>query len=110
MEVKPSSEFSRKRTRHDGLAERCRPCTAHIKRLERYGVDAEWYKKQWIKQDGKCLICTASLEAVGDHVDHDHDTLKPRGLLCGHCNRGLGLFRDSVANLRRAIDYLEGAW
>jgi hypothetical protein len=28
-------------------------------------------------------------------------------LLCGPCNQGLGLFREDVGCLRKAIEYLE---
>jgi len=42
-------------------------------------------------------------------VDHDHKTGDIRGMLCHNCNRALGLFKDSVVNLKSAIEYLEGA-
>ena len=40
-------------------------------------------------------------------VDHNHETNKIRGLLCHHCNIGLGNFRDSTTLLSVAIEYLE---
>jgi hypothetical protein len=30
-----------------------------------------------------------------------------RGILCGPCNQGLGLFKESVQRLTLAIDYLK---
>jgi hypothetical protein len=30
-----------------------------------------------------------------------------RGLLCSLCNMGLGLFKDDVSALRKAVEYLE---
>jgi len=40
-------------------------------------------------------------------VDHNHETNKIRGLLCNHCNIGLGNFKDSTTLLSLAIEYLE---
>lgn len=61
-------------------------------------------------QGGVCAICkTASPTHKNKwHVDHDHQTGMVRGIVCGHCNAGLGYFRDSVESLRSAIEYLTG--
>ena len=40
-------------------------------------------------------------------MDHNHDTGKFRGMLCNHCNRGLGNFKDSIKNLEQATLYLK---
>lgn len=59
-------------------------------------------------QGGRCAIC--GTDNTGKrrcfHVDHNHDTGKIRGLLCGNCNSGLGNLRDDVGLLNRAIQYL----
>jgi len=39
-------------------------------------------------------------------VDHCHETNRIRGLLCRRCNIGLGMFKDSIRNLKEAINYL----
>jgi hypothetical protein len=44
--------------------------------------------------------------ARAQSVDHNHETLKVRGLLCWRCNSGLGFFKDNQAHLAMAIEYL----
>ncbi len=46
-------------------------------------------------QDGICAICMVKIEP-GErncHAYHDHATGRPRALLCGLCNAGLGMFK-----------------
>ena len=64
-------------------------------------------------QNNRCAICgeeeTRVLNGVAKDlcIDHDHETGKVRGLLCGHCNVMIGNARDRTDNLQRAIAYLE---
>lgn len=75
----------------------------------------EEFDALFLKQGGKCAICgTAKGSATGKDdrrlaVDHCHATMKVRGLLCGNCNRMLGLAKDEPETLRRAIAYLEAS-
>jgi hypothetical protein len=62
-------------------------------------------------QECKCAICGVESESVDNDLkqlstDHDHETNMVRGLLCSHCNLGLGNFKDNISLLRRAITYL----
>lgn len=62
------------------------------------------------EQDGKCAICNATESSHKNKtlsVDHCHTTGKIRGLLCHHCNAGLGQFRDNIEVLKNAIKYLK---
>lgn len=58
----------------------------------------------WAERDFGCDIC-GSTENL--HFDHDHETDKPRGWLCQPHNMGVGLFKDDIAMLRAAAEYLE---
>ena len=74
-----------------------------------YGLTREEYDQMVEDQGGKCAICGSfgnSRKSLA--VDHDHRTGKVRGLLCEHCNNGLGCFLDDVRLLIKAIKYLRG--
>lgn len=58
-------------------------------------------------QDHKCAVCGEPDDKGSLNIDHCHDSGEVRGLLCGNCNRGIGLFAESPANLRMAAKYLE---
>jgi len=59
-----------------------------------------------------CAICekpeTAkrSGKVVPLSVDHNHQTGKPRGLLCAACNRAIGLMQEDPQRLEAAARYL----
>lgn len=53
-----------------------------------------------------CEICGDPVAGLTHHLDHDHKTGRLRGVLCNHCNSGLGHFRDSPERLTAAIAYL----
>lgn len=70
----------------------------------RYGITSADYDRMYEEQGGKCLICHRPEEVL--RVDHNHKTKEVRGLLCNHCNTGLGLFGDSIGTLQDAVEYL----
>jgi len=73
--------------------------------LHRYGITLAEYSALFLDQKASCKICLAPFEG-SPNIDHCHDTGKVRGLLCGPCNKGLGMFKESQDSLLRAILYL----
>ncbi len=72
----------------------------------KYGLSLDDYQTMLEQQNGSCMICKA---IPNKHlaVDHCHTTGKIRGLLCGKCNTGLGLFYDDHDLLLTAATYLK---
>lgn len=89
----------------------CTPCRSkqhYSRRIKKsYKIDIEQKNEMQRMQGGVCGICLHPATTLC--VDHDHDTGEVRGLLCGSCNRGLGLLGDNVHSLTRAIEYLNNA-
>jgi hypothetical protein len=75
--------------------------------LKKYGMTLDGYQLMFLAQNGRCAICR-NPPADGQvlRVDHDHSSGEVRGLLCLKCNVGLGCFRDSVAIVESALEYL----
>ena len=77
-----------------------------------YGISLNEFMDMHTEQDARCAICDDIGFKIEQNakallaVDHCHTTGRVRGLLCHNCNRALGLFQDSVANLEAAIAYL----
>lgn len=84
---------------------------------QRYGVTTEWVGIKFIEQQGKCAICRRDIyynvwgerkdKTFSLHVDHDHRTGQPRGLLCQDCNIAIGKLQDDVDILQRAMFYVQ---
>jgi hypothetical protein len=74
-----------------------------------HSITSDDYNKMFTEQKGCCAICGCHQSKFERRlaVDHDHKTLIIRGLLCGNCNLGLGLFNDDVALFQRVIEYLK---
>lgn len=94
-------------------------CTKHYAKFWKHGITGDQYEEMLRQQGGACAICgTTTPGGNGDfHVDHDHNCCDVgvsekkcgsciRGLLCSHCNVGLGHFRDDPNKLMAAVAYL----
>jgi hypothetical protein len=81
----------------------------------KFGISSAKYEEIKKSQGGRCAICRGEESFINKRsgvlqelsVDHCHDMMHVRGLLCVRCNRMLGYARDDVGILRSAIDYLE---
>lgn len=92
----------------NGKRWRCGEQVRESRRIERrdrkrpHGLTAS---EAAIFKEGKvCELCESTENLK---VDHDHKTMKIRGVLCHHCNVAIGHMRDDPERLRRAADYLE---
>ena len=72
--------------------------------LLRYGITKAQKDELLKAQGGVCASCQHT--SKNWHVDHDHETKKIRGVLCGHCNWMLGHAKDDPKRLEQAARYL----
>ena len=93
--------------KRNGLDSWCRRCRATYRNENCRGkfraVISDDALRELKATTKECVICGSEGALV---VDHDHVTGKVRGMLCNHCNRGLGPFRDSPMLLEFAAQYL----
>lgn len=126
--TKPHSEFAKTKDKASGLVSHCKECVrVKNKKLwaegsvrdavyrRKYGISLHQYQSLLQAQNGACKICgTNDPKGHGSKngrffVDHCHATGVVRGLLCHHCNIGIGAFADDLARLQKAIEYLSQA-
>lgn len=99
LEYKTYSEFHKNYTC-------CKSCKRGRMQRLKHGVVPEAYAALLKLARGGCEACGNS-NRDGLCVDHCHATDRIRGILCFHCNLGLGHFRDNPDIIRAAIAYLE---
>ena len=91
----------------DGLDSWCRKCRSIYRNEINRGIFRDSISdenlKRLKKQITSCQICGKKEDLV---VDHNHETNVVRGILCNHCNRGIGHFLDNESLLKSAIKYL----
>lgn len=77
--------------------------------LASFGLTWEDESRMLEQQGGVCGICGGQPARESFDIDHDHQTGKVRGLLCGKCNKGLGLLGDNEHMVKQALRYLRKA-
>ncbi len=120
--IKPINNFYLNKTTncYNSNCKKCKNKKRHEKRMEtpeievirqrkrtlrnKYGLSYEYYENMLINQNGRCGICKNIMEKPC--VDHCHTTDKVRELLCGECNKGIGLLKENIDYLNNAITYL----
>ena len=125
--TKSRSEFVAAKDKAHGLAAHCRECQAAewaaLPRTERRraklrlrGLTHEQFEAMRVAQGDLCAICknpetdlhrTASGVVRELSIDHDHKTGAVRSLLCGRCNKAIGLMLDDPERLIAAAEYLQ---
>jgi len=76
-------------------------------KYKKYGITQEIVDQILLEQDNKCYICSSDFSEKNRlNIDHCHQTMKVRGLLCINCNLGVGHFKDNIELLDKAIKYI----
>jgi len=112
--TKPRDEFGACATAVDGLVGYCKVCSAHRNRMTKYRMDEETYLALFEAQNGCCAICDKPFGDATPHVDHNHACCPgtptcgqcSRGLVCGNCNKALGLINDDPNRAMAMASYL----
>ena len=84
------------------------PAKARDRALRRnYDLTSSEYEEMFNAQGRVCASCgDAPGDGISFPVDHDHETMCNRAILCHKCNKGLGLFNDDPDRLIAAAMYL----
>jgi len=116
-EAKPIEEYHSDKRKLDGKYSVCKSCHYEMNWRSslkgKYGITENQYNTMLERQHYGCRICGEQCSSGRRlAVDHCHSTGQVRGLLCGNCNRAIGLFDDDVNRLNLAAQYLtaSGEW
>lgn len=96
--------FTIDKSRRGGKSSSCKECMSDASTASRYGMSLSELHDFRNAHRHECSICAAT-EIV--YIDHDHQTGKPRGLLCPSCNSAIGLLGESPERFAAALAYLE---
>lgn len=80
---------------------------------KKYGITLAQFELMLKSQNGVCAICGQPETFKGRggkitplSIDHDHKTMRIRGLLCRRCNSFLGHIKDDPEILEKGAAYL----
>lgn len=118
---KPRADFYECNLQRQPNSSWCRECRRAYQRgrqrgfdlKRKFGISEAEYEQMRQAQGGVCAICHCPELAMRAGkllplaIDHNHATGKIRSLLCGRCNRALGLLDDSPERARALAAYIE---
>jgi len=94
-----------------GTQHNCKSCASAVRKKYykphskiKYQLNLSWEEVEEITSPGKCEACGSTSRLC---IDHNHETNKPRGLLCHNCNTAIGLVGDNLETLSNLIEYLK---
>lgn len=108
--TKRLSSFTKDKTKKYGHGYLCKDCRSNFRYEKKYGLSLENYLELLARQNGNCKICSKShldCQYKKLDIDHCHKTQKIRGLLCGDCNRAIGLLKDNLVLVTNLAEYLK---
>ena len=70
----------------------------------RYKIDDKQLAE--LKSIKECQSCGDPVEGFNRHIDHCHASGEVRGILCGSCNRALGMLKDCPNRVSRLLNYV----
>jgi hypothetical protein len=131
----PEASFSKKSASKTGRSSKCKACHNKYVREVWYPANRERHKdavRSWEARNqdkviaarykldvlsvgallglgiDECQVCLSKKDLVFDHC---HESQKPRGILCRHCNTLIGRLGDSLPAVKRKVEniiqYLE---
>ena len=88
--------------------EKNRQITRKSRLKTQYNMSTDEYNDMLEAQKFCCAICETNTPGGTGcfHVDHNHKTKQTRALLCSRCNTAIGLMKEDITVLHKAIEYL----
>jgi hypothetical protein len=102
----PLSQFNKHSTAYLGVHPYCKTCSSERHLIGKYGITSADKSKMHQEQNGSCAICREFIALEDIHVDHCHVSGRVRGLLCGACNKAIGLLKDDPKRCTVMAEYL----
>jgi hypothetical protein len=93
-------------------AEKSKDCDRRKYLKRRNAIRAQKYAVPVAEVDrlmmaSSCEACGVQFQPGSGCIDHDHETMAIRGVLCKPCNLALGVMFDSPERLRALADYAQ---